>query len=97
MSKRKPAKQTDAMAYLEAGAQIAYCYWALREIAKAPPKRSTINLMVDAATGKDKADASEVKKASLSLVACIIRNKRRIGEDVTQDIKMRQALKAFKP
>lgn len=70
----------------EAYARIDYCYYALQEIAFEKPKQlSPIELMIDKASGYDKAQQKEVFESVKSLFEEIIRSKKLIEADYSKD------------
>ncbi len=80
------------MKTLERIATIDYCYWCLGKLNEklSKPKPSIVQ-MVDKACGYD--EVEEIRKEAISLVECIIENKKAINADYSGDSELLDNLK----
>lgn len=75
-------------------AEIDYCYYMLEELQKelSTPK-DAITIMVDRASGYGEARTKELKESSIELLKTIIKNKKIIEADYSNDEKTLEAIK----
>lgn len=81
--------------YIDATAQIDYCYFLLSQWSKTP-EGTPLEKLVDIATGRAQADAKKLKKSTLELLRCIVRNKKRINADYSYDEAAIKTVKLIK-
>ena len=83
---------------MAAYAQIDCCYFLIEEAAKRFDKpRTGIELMIDKATGYDKALEAKYREQLIDLVGQIIECKKKIEADYSGDEKFLEELKNIKP
>lgn len=73
--------------------QIDYCYYMLEEMSKPQKLLSPIEIAIDNATGYKSAKEKETCKTAISLLKCIIKNKKFIEADFSGDAKALKELK----
>jgi hypothetical protein len=70
----------------EAYVQIDYCYWVLSEIQKKlSEKKQPIVQMVDESTGFAQKELQDLKKNAIEMFKCIIKNKKKVKIDYSDD------------